>query len=114
MRESRKPPSFRKERSPESSDILRAFIILLCLLWPCPGYVILAVFFMTCPGSVILAVSIRPCPGYVILAVYLWSYPNMVLGNAQILDIILPLLRYIADYCIGQLCLLTRGGHVLL
>ena len=26
----------------------------------------------------------------------------------------LPLLRYIADYCIGQLCLLTRGGHVLL
>ena len=34
MRESRKPPSFRKERSPESSDILRAFIIC----YACSGH----------------------------------------------------------------------------
>ena len=34
MRESRKPPSFWKERSPESSDILRAFIIC----YPCSGH----------------------------------------------------------------------------
>ena len=34
MRESRKPPSFWKERSPESSDILRAFIIC----YACSGY----------------------------------------------------------------------------
>ena len=34
MRESRKPPSFRKERSPESSDILRAFIIC----YTCSGH----------------------------------------------------------------------------
>ena len=34
MRESRKPPSFWKERSPESSDILRAFIIC----YTCSGH----------------------------------------------------------------------------
>ena len=73
MRESRKPPSFWKERSPESSDILRAFYNLLCLLWPSPSSVILAVFLRPCPGSAILTVIPRSFPGYVILAVFLWS-----------------------------------------
>ena len=80
MRESRKPPSFWKERSPESSDILRAFIILLCLLWPCPGSVILTVYLWSCPGYVILAFYLWSCPGSGILAVILRSC--MVLSSS--------------------------------
>ena len=73
MRESRKPPSFWKERSPESSDILRAFIIC----YACSGHVqalssslSISCHARFCPprflshvmqGSVLLAVILRSC-----------------------------------------------------
>ena len=165
MRESRKPPSFWKERSPESSDILRAFIIC----YACSGHAQAPSSSQSFSGHAQAPSSSQSFSGHaqalsstlsfsgharfchprchslvmsdsVILAVILWSCKVLsssqsFSGHAQTLSSLqsfsghamfcqprcqsypsftLPLLRYIADYCIGHLCLLTRGGHVFL
>ena len=64
----------------EKSEALRVAIFSGLLLFVMPAHVIPR---LRHPRSHSLGMQ-----GSVILAVYLWSYPNMVIGNAQIVDII--------------------------